>query len=66
MLVLGYGEGELSIESRFAEGNNDRLDRLATELGSALPGSNRDRIGRRRSGRKAGHVVDPDRYDIHR
>src|SRR5215472_10821405 len=32
MLALGYGEGELSIESRFAEGNNDRLDRLATEL----------------------------------
>src|SRR5271167_4806162 len=32
MSALGYGEGELTIESRWADGHNERLPGLAAEL----------------------------------
>src|SRR5262249_55067149 len=37
MQVLGYGEAELSIESRYAEGDNQRLSGLAAELVRTSP-----------------------------
>jgi putative tryptophan/tyrosine transport system substrate-binding protein len=37
MQALGYGEAELSIESRYAEGHNQRLADLAAELVRASP-----------------------------
>jgi putative ABC transport system substrate-binding protein len=37
MQALGYGEAELSIESRYAEGHNQRLADLAAELVCASP-----------------------------